>query len=97
VPGGPAPQPGSHGTSLWQHGRQFTWAGAPRSGKNRLHLDLRPSDQSAAVKRASELGARPADIGQSGGESRVVLQDPEGNVFCILQSDEDLRRWKTTR
>lgn len=74
----------------------FTWAGAPRSGENRLHLDLRPSDQAAAVERATELGARPADIGQSGDESWVVLEDPEGNVFCILQSDEDLRRWEAS-
>lgn len=74
----------------------FTWAGAPASRKNRLHLDLRPGDQDAAVQRATELGARPVDIGQSGDESWVVLGDPEGNVFCILQSDEDLRRWEAT-
>lgn len=74
----------------------FTWAGAPPSGKNRLHLDLRPRDQEAAVARAIELGARPADIGQSGDEGWVVLEDPEGNVFCILRSDEDLRRWEAT-
>ena len=77
-------------------GMLFTWAGAPTSGKNRLHLDLRPLDQEIAVRRATELGARPVDIGQSGDESWVVLEDPEGNVFCILQSDEDLRQWEAT-
>lgn len=74
----------------------FTWAGAPASGKNPIHLDLRPGDQQAAVRRATELGARLADIGQSGEESWVVMEDPEGNVFCILQSNEDLRRWQAT-
>ncbi|MDO8307861.1 MAG: VOC family protein [Actinomycetota bacterium] len=57
-----------------------------RPGKNRLHLDLRPDDRDAQVERALELGAAPVDIGQSGEESWVVLADPEGNEFCILQA-----------
>lgn len=53
--------------------------------KNRLHLDFRPDDQDAAVARLLDLGAIPADIGQ-GEPSWVVLRDPEGNEFCVLQS-----------
>jgi hypothetical protein len=53
--------------------------------KNRLHLDFRPDDQEAAVARLLDLGAIPADIGQ-GEPSWVVLRDPEGNEFCVLQS-----------
>ena len=53
--------------------------------KNRLHLDLRPDDQVAEVARAEALGARRVDIGQ-GDETWVVLADPEGNEFCILQA-----------
>jgi len=30
-----------------------------KSGKNRLHLDLRPADQAAEVARLEGLGARP--------------------------------------
>ncbi|WP_446214460.1 VOC family protein [Micromonospora sp. IBSANI012] len=30
------------------------------------------------------LGARRADVGQSGDEGFVVLADPEGNEFCVL-------------
>ena len=56
-----------------------------KSGKNRLHLDLRPADQSAEVDRLVSLGARRADIGQ-GAVSWVVLADPEGNEFCVLAS-----------
>ncbi|MFG2598672.1 VOC family protein [Streptomyces sp. NPDC048462] len=56
-----------------------------KAGKNRLHLDFRPEDQAAEVARFLELGARPADVGQSGDESWVVLADPEGNEFCVLR------------
>jgi len=52
--------------------------------KNRLHLDLRPDDQEAEVKRLLALGATRADVGQSPEVSWVVLADPEGNEFCVL-------------
>jgi predicted enzyme related to lactoylglutathione lyase len=55
-----------------------------RVTKNRLHLDLRPTDQAAEVARLEGLGARPADIGQ-GEPGWVVLADPEGNEFCVLR------------
>ncbi|MEV6959959.1 VOC family protein [Streptomyces sp. NPDC051207] len=51
--------------------------------KNRLHLDFRPVDQAAEVDRLLALGARRADVGQ-GDAPWVVLQDPEGNEFCVL-------------
>jgi hypothetical protein len=56
-----------------------------KQGKNRLHLDLRPDDQSAEVERLISLGARQVDIGQ-GEQPWVVLADPEGNEFCVLSS-----------
>ncbi|MBB5959924.1 catechol-2,3-dioxygenase [Saccharothrix tamanrassetensis] len=59
----------------------------PKSVKNRLHLDLNstsPEHQAALVARARELGARPVDIGQ-GTVPWVVLADPEGNEFCVLE------------
>ncbi len=60
-----------------------------------VHLDLRPDDQAAAVARALELGARHADIGQPGDESWVVMVDPGGNLFCLLQSRADHLRLLT--
>ncbi|MBT2531342.1 VOC family protein [Arthrobacter sp. ISL-48] len=57
-----------------------------------IHLDLRPEDQSACVRRALKLGATHADIGQSGDEGWVVLADPGGNLFCILQSEDHYKR-----
>jgi hypothetical protein len=63
----------------------FTPVTEAKAGKNRLHLDFRPADQEAEVQRLLRLGATRADIGQ-GKQSWVVLQDPEGNEFCVLSS-----------
>ncbi|WP_428964048.1 VOC family protein [Micromonospora fluostatini] len=52
--------------------------------KNRLHLDLRPSDQEAEVERLVDMGARHVDVGQDEEVGWVVLADPEGNEFCVL-------------
>jgi len=56
-----------------------------KEGKNRLHLDFRPDDQSAEVDRFVSLGATRIDIGQ-GSAPWVVLADPEGNEFCVLSA-----------
>jgi hypothetical protein len=55
----------------------------PRSGKNRLHLDLRPEDQAAEVARLESLGATRVDVGQGDNRPWVVMADPEGNEFCV--------------
>jgi len=62
-------------------------AGAPKTGKNRLHLDVAPpadGDQAAEVERLVALGARRIDIGQ-GDVPWIVMADPEGNEFCVLK------------
>lgn len=65
----------------------LTFARVPegKTVKNRLHVDLNPSDadQDDEVRRLLDLGARRVDVGQ-GDESWVVLADPEGNEFCVL-------------
>ena len=60
-----------------------------KTGKNRLHLDLRPDDQEAEVHRLEALGASRIDVGQ-GDVSWVVMADPEGNEFCVLRSRQSL-------
>jgi glyoxalase superfamily protein len=62
----------------------------PKRGKNRIHLDVNATDrdQSAELERLLALGARPVDIGQSD-VTWHVLQDPEGNEFCLLRSRVD--------
>ena len=57
-----------------------------KSGKNRLHLDLRPADQAAEVARLEGLGARRANVGQGLEVTWVVLADPDGNEFCVLRA-----------
>jgi predicted enzyme related to lactoylglutathione lyase len=71
-------------------GPKITWGGPPlmpKSGKNRLHLDLAPpadGDQHAEVERLVSLGATRIDIGQ-GEVSWVVMADPDGNEFCVAE------------
>jgi predicted enzyme related to lactoylglutathione lyase len=62
--------------------------------KNRLHLDLTCSahDRDREIERLLALGARRADVGQSGAESWTVLADPEGNEFCVVRPKETLTR-----
>ncbi len=56
-----------------------------KSVKNRLHLDLRPSDQDAEVARLEQLGARRVSVGQDQAVTWVVMADPDGNEFCVLR------------
>ena len=61
----------------------------PKSGQNQMHFDLTsvsPEEQQETVARALELGARHLDIGQLPEEGHVVLADPEGNEFCVIEA-----------
>lgn len=53
--------------------------------KNRLHLDLRPRDQSAEVARLEQIGALRTDVGQGQDGSWVVMADLDGKEFCVLR------------
>ncbi|ONI86023.1 glyoxalase [Saccharothrix sp. ALI-22-I] len=58
----------------------------PKSQKLRFHIDVNATDrdQDAELERLLALGARLVDIGQQD-VSWHVLQDPEGNEFCLLK------------
>lgn len=57
----------------------------PLTPEPRLHVDLLGGAQQAeVVQRALGLGARHLDIGQ-GDVPWVVLADPEGNPFCVME------------
>ncbi len=61
-----------------------------KAARNRIHLDLTSTsvdDQHESVSRLVGLGARHIDIGQSPDEPHVVLADPEGNEFCIIEPE----------
>nr|WP_285611917.1 VOC family protein [Actinokineospora globicatena] len=67
---------------------RFIPAEAPKVGPNQVHFDLTSTsleDQRSRVARAVELGAQHIDIGQRPEEGHVVLADPEGNEFCVIE------------
>ena len=51
-----------------------------------LHLTSNATTQEATVARALELGASYVDVGQQPDEDHVVLADPEGNAFCVIEA-----------
>ena len=53
--------------------------------KNRVHVDLQPEDRDVELARLVELGATVIDPEGGPDGSIVVLQDPEGNEFCLLR------------
>ncbi len=67
----------------------FGWVPEPKGdGANRIHLDLTTTsldDQRETVERLIELGGRHIDVGQGPDDEHVVLADPEGNEFCIIE------------
>jgi uncharacterized protein len=73
-------------------GPREAWGLPPehKAGKNRIHIDLTSTsidDQKQTVERLVELGARHIDIGQGPADEHVVLADPEGNEFCVIEPD----------
>ena len=80
--------PTSGGTPLY-----FMNVPEPKSGKNRLHLDITTADpledEVARLVRAGatlvELRQDPATLDNP--DTWAVMQDPEGNEFCVLNAD----------
>ena len=61
---------------------------AQKAGQNQMHFDLTstsPEDQQQTVSRSLGLGARHIDVGQRPEEGHIVLADPEGNEFCVIE------------
>lgn len=59
----------------------------PTPGKNRVHVDLAVQDKDAAAQRAARLGG--TIVGEHewhGGWTWIVVADPEGNQFCLVQA-----------
>jgi predicted enzyme related to lactoylglutathione lyase len=63
-----------------------------KSGPNQMHFDLTSTsleDQQRTVDRVLRLGGRHLDIGQGADAEHVVLADPEGNEFCVIEPDNN--------
>ncbi|MEU3056933.1 VOC family protein [Streptomyces griseus] len=58
----------------------------PRPGKNRVHVDFASPDRPADVERLAKLGATVVGEQSMQGMSWTVLQDPEGNEFCLADA-----------
>jgi hypothetical protein len=64
----------------------------PKTVKNRIHLDIVPTDRTRdeEVDRLLGLGATLiADHRHEDGTGWAVLTDPEDNEFCVLRSDAE--------
>jgi predicted enzyme related to lactoylglutathione lyase len=55
----------------------------PKQTKNRMHVDFRTAERTAEVERLVALGATVVEEHQIPGFAWTVLQDPEGNEFCV--------------
>jgi catechol 2,3-dioxygenase-like lactoylglutathione lyase family enzyme len=63
--------------------------GYPQHYPPRIHLDLYADDQSAEVERLLALGAREVDWqGYPEDADWIVLEDTEGNRFCVIDTGE---------
>ena len=61
-------------------------APSKRTGKRGwLHLDLYTTNQKAEVSRLVGLGATRYQWRYGPGADYVVLEDPDGNLFCVVQ------------
>jgi catechol 2,3-dioxygenase-like lactoylglutathione lyase family enzyme len=71
---------------------RFVPSDAKKLGRNRIHLHLTstsPADQEHTVATALALGGAHLDVGQRPEEGHIVLADPEGNEFCVIEADNN--------
>lgn len=57
--------------------------------RSRLHLDLYTSRQTEEVERLVGLGACRYPWRYSERADYVVLEDPDGNLFCVVQKPDE--------
>ena len=66
-----------------------------RKGKRgRLHLDLYTGNQLPEVERLIEAGASRYPWRYRPHDDFVVLEDPDGNLFCVVQRADEVESWK---
>ncbi len=71
-----------------QLGLRFVASQAEKVDPGRMHLHVTSeslADQQATVATALRLGASHLDVGQRPEDGHVVLADPEGNEFCVIE------------
>ena len=71
-----------------QVGLRFLTSDTEQVGPRRLHLHLTSTsleDQQRTVETVLRLGGRHIDVGQAPDDRFVVLADPGGNEFCVIE------------
>jgi catechol 2,3-dioxygenase-like lactoylglutathione lyase family enzyme len=53
--------------------------------RSKLHLDLYTKNQESEVERLIKIGATRYPWRYKPGDDFVVLEDPDGNLFCVVQ------------
>jgi catechol 2,3-dioxygenase-like lactoylglutathione lyase family enzyme len=69
---------------------EFPLTQEPKVGPNQIHFDVTSTSlehQQQTVARALDLGGRHLDVGQDPDDRHVVLADPEGNEFCVIEAE----------
>jgi catechol 2,3-dioxygenase-like lactoylglutathione lyase family enzyme len=67
----------------------FTEVPEDKVVKNRVHLDIVADDDlEVEVERLERLGASIRNWAEGDGGIWCVMQDPEGNEFCVMPPDE---------
>ena len=57
--------------------------------KNRVHFDVETADIEAVATELEGLGAtRVSDVQKEHGSSWIVMNDPEGNEFCVCDAGQ---------
>ncbi|HML02732.1 MAG TPA: VOC family protein [Candidatus Bathyarchaeia archaeon] len=56
-----------------------------RRGRNRVHLDLYADNREAEVNRLVKIGAKRHRQRYGPEDDFRVLEDPDGNLFCVVQ------------
>jgi hypothetical protein len=53
--------------------------------RSRLHLDLYTNNRESEVERLIKIGATRYPWQYKPGDDFTVLEDPDGNLFCVVQ------------
>jgi catechol 2,3-dioxygenase-like lactoylglutathione lyase family enzyme len=56
------------------------------TGRNWLHFDLYTNDQKREVERLLKLGATRHPQEYEPDDDFIVLEDPDGNLFCVIDT-----------
>jgi catechol 2,3-dioxygenase-like lactoylglutathione lyase family enzyme len=58
------------------------------TGRNWLHFDLYTNDQASEVERLVKIGATRHPQTYDPEDDFIVLEDPDGNLFCVVEKSK---------